>query len=101
MDAIARRTEENVCCEPPLRKRKKEQLSITAAMAHAACTTALDVGADAILTVSQRGLTAQMVSRFRPGHNGGGAAAGSAGAAADGALLGRGTHYDALCQQHG
>ena len=66
MDAIARRTEENVCCEPPLRKRKKEKLSITAAVAHAACTTALDVGADAILTVSQRGLTAQMVSRFRP-----------------------------------
>ena len=66
MDAIARRTEENVCCEPPLRKRKKEKLSITAAVAHAACTTALDVGADAILTVSQGGITAQMVSRFRP-----------------------------------
>ena len=35
-------------------------------MAHAACTTARDIGADAILSVSQRGITAQMVSRFRP-----------------------------------
>ena len=38
----------------------------TAATAHAACTTAEDIGADAILTVSQGGITAQMVSRFRP-----------------------------------
>ena len=39
---------------------------MTAATAHAACTTAEDIGADAILTVSQGGITAQMVSRFRP-----------------------------------
>ena len=44
----------------------KTRLSITAATAHAACTTAMDIGADAILTVSQSGVTAQMVSRFRP-----------------------------------
>ena len=44
----------------------KQKLSISAAMAHAACTTARDIGADAILSVSQRGITAQMVSRFRP-----------------------------------
>lgn len=44
----------------------KAHLSITAATAHAACTTAMDIGADAILTVSQAGITAQMVSRFRP-----------------------------------
>ena len=66
MDAIARRTEANIDCDKPIRKAKKTKLSITAATAHAACTTALDVGADAILTVSQRGVTAQMVSRFRP-----------------------------------
>lgn len=40
-------------------------MSITAATAHAACTTALDIGADAILTVSQRGTAAQMIGRFR------------------------------------
>ncbi len=35
--------------------------------AHAACTTAQEIGADAILTVSQRGTTARLVSRFHPG----------------------------------
>lgn len=66
MDAIAVRTEVNIDRAKPLKVSGKERLSITAAMAHAACTTAMDIGADAILTVSQRGVTAQMVSRFRP-----------------------------------
>ena len=66
MDAIALRTEANIDRAKPLKVSGKERLSITAAMAHAACTTAMDIGADAILTVSQRGVTAQMVSRFRP-----------------------------------
>ena len=66
MDAIALRTEANIDRAKPLRVSGKERLSITTAMAHAACTTAMDIGADAILTVSQRGVTAQMVSRFRP-----------------------------------
>ena len=66
MDAIALRTEANIDCDTPVKNGKKTKLSITAATAHAACTTALDIGADAILTVSQRGTTAQMVSRFRP-----------------------------------
>ena len=95
MDAIARKTESNIdciqahgaCC--PTRTR----LSITAATAHAACTTAEDIGADAILTVSQRGITAQMVSRFRPGRHGGGPAAGPPGPAPDGPVLGPGAHY--------
>lgn len=65
MDAIAQRTEANIGCGKPV-KNSGKRLSITAATAHAACTTALDIGADAILTVSQRGVTAQMVSRFRP-----------------------------------
>ena len=66
MDAIALRTEANIDRAKPLKVSGKERLSITTAMAHAACTTAMDIGADAILTVSQRGVTAQMVSRFRP-----------------------------------
>ncbi len=67
MDAIARRTEMNMHVDP-LRpsKNRENRLSVTAATAHAACTTAMEIGADAILTVSQRGITAQMVSRFRP-----------------------------------
>jgi len=64
MDAIALRTEASIRYDPPVKWASK--LSITAATAHAACTTALDIGADAILTVSKGGITAQMVSRFRP-----------------------------------
>ena len=67
MDAIAQRTEGEI----DYTKRMKglagsSRLSIAAATAHAACTTAADIGADAVITVSQRGTTAQMVSRFRP-----------------------------------
>ena len=67
MDAIAVRTEGEI----DYTKRMKglagsSRLSIAAATAHAACTTAADIGADAVITVSQRGTTAQMVSRFRP-----------------------------------
>lgn len=65
MAAIARRTEANLPHGGPDHVSGRK-LSITAATAHAACTTALDIGADAVLTVSQRGTTAKMVSRFRP-----------------------------------
>ena len=64
MDAIALKTESSIDCSKRV-KMDGKKMSITAATAHAACTTALDIGADAILTVSQRGTTAQMVSRFR------------------------------------
>lgn len=68
MDAIAKRTESDINYEKRMKKlAKNNRLSVAAATAHAACTTAMDVGADAILTVSQRGITAQLVSRFRPG----------------------------------
>lgn len=66
MRDIAIRTEEDMEHAKAISVVGEEHLSISAAMAHAACTTARDIGADAILSVSQRGLTAQMVSRFRP-----------------------------------
>ena len=66
MDAIARKTESNIDCSRVAMLPARTHLSVTAATAHAACTTAADIGADAILTVSQGGVTAQMVSRFRP-----------------------------------
>ena len=65
MDAIALKTESTMDYNR-FNTAPKGRLSITAATAHAACTTAEDIGADAILTVSQGGVTAQMVSRFRP-----------------------------------
>ena len=66
MDAIARKTESHTDDARLLGLRCRNRMNITAATAHAACTTAKDIGADAILTVSQAGITAQMVSSFRP-----------------------------------
>lgn len=39
---------------------------VTNAISHATCTTALDLKASAIVTVTQTGHTARMISRFRP-----------------------------------
>jgi pyruvate kinase len=40
--------------------------SVTNAISHACCTTALDLEATVIITVTQSGHTARMLSRFRP-----------------------------------
>lgn len=40
--------------------------SVTNAISHATCTTAQDLKASAIITVTQTGHTARMISRFRP-----------------------------------
>ena len=67
MDAIARRTEADINYAKRMRAAPAEKhLSIAAATAHAACTTAMDIGADAILTVSRSGATARLVSKFHP-----------------------------------
>jgi pyruvate kinase len=67
MDAIALRTESQIDYTKRMNRQSgSSRLSIAAATAHAACTTAADIGADAVITGSQRGTTAQMVSRFRP-----------------------------------
>lgn len=42
------------------------QPSITNAISHATCTTAMDLHASAIVTVTESGHTARMISRFRP-----------------------------------
>ncbi len=42
------------------------QISVTNAISHATCTTAMDLNAAAIITVTQSGQTARMISRFRP-----------------------------------
>ena len=44
----------------------ESRLSVSAAMAHAACTTASDIHASAIITVSKSGETARLLSRCRP-----------------------------------
>ncbi len=67
MVKIAERTEEFIdykalfnAVEPRLDK------SVINAISHATCTTAHDLGAAAIVTVTRTGSTARMVSRFRP-----------------------------------
>lgn len=46
--------------------RDSTRLTISAAVSHAACTTASDIGASAIITASKSGETARLLSRFRP-----------------------------------
>lgn len=41
--------------------------SISDAISHSSCTTAMDLNARAVLTATKRGYTARMISRFRPG----------------------------------
>lgn len=43
------------------------QTTITSAISHATCTTALDLEASAILTVTKSGKTAKFISKYRPG----------------------------------
>lgn len=43
-----------------------EKKSITTAIAYATCTTAMDLGAAAIITVTLSGYTAESISRFKP-----------------------------------
>ena len=69
MNAIALRTEADInhAKRMAMQSSGRGRLSVAAATAHAACTTAQEIGADAIITVSQSGTTARLVSRFHPG----------------------------------
>jgi pyruvate kinase len=44
-----------------------EDVDITTAISHATCTTAMDLNAAAIITVTMSGFTAGMISRYKPG----------------------------------
>ena len=64
MSAIAERTENE---EHYRAQRHAEiQISVSDATAHAACLTAKDVNAAAIVTVSESGTTARLLSKYRP-----------------------------------
>lgn len=67
MAKIAERTERDIDYIEKFRKRDiPERPDVTSAISHATCTTAHDLGAVAILTVSKTGQTARMISKFRP-----------------------------------
>lgn len=67
MSAIAERTEQEGF---HLRSRTMDsnpgKISVSDATAHAACLTARDVNAAAIVTVSESGTTARLLSKYRP-----------------------------------
>ena len=67
MSAIAERTEtENHARVEYLTEAINGKISVSDATAHAACLTAKDVNAAAIVTVSESGTTARLLSKYRP-----------------------------------
>lgn len=67
MAAIAERTEADINYFGRMRNMTPDiRLGIGGATAHAACTTATDTNASAIITVTKSGATPRLISRFRP-----------------------------------
>ncbi len=68
MSKIAERTEADIDYKARLQKiTTNGAYDITKAISHATCTTAMDLDAKAIITVTMSGFTANMISRYKPG----------------------------------
>ncbi len=67
MARIAERTEQAIDYNGRMKRRENiENFDITTAISHATCTTAMDLKAGAIITVTISGFTAGMISRYKP-----------------------------------
>lgn len=67
MAQIAERTERDINYRRRFLERSDYSTpDVTNAISHATCTTAYDVGASAIITVTWSGSTARMISKYRP-----------------------------------
>lgn len=67
MNRIAIKTEEDIDYAGRLKKIDEEKVEdITTAISHATCTTAADLDAKAIITVTMSGQTAERISRYKP-----------------------------------
>ena len=68
MSAIAVRAEESISYQDRFNtiNASTHKLSIPDAVSHAACSTAIDIGAKAIVTVTKSGQTARYISKWRP-----------------------------------
>lgn len=67
MARIARRTEEALQYREVFHHRSNEsQETVTDAISQAVCNASLDLGTSAIITATESGYTAQMVSKYRP-----------------------------------
>jgi len=67
MATIARRTEHDIDYKKRFRNRDVDDIiNVTNAISHATCTTAHDLDAKAVITVTKSGVTARMISKYRP-----------------------------------
>ncbi|WP_066495872.1 pyruvate kinase [Abyssisolibacter fermentans] len=66
MSNIAKKIETTIDYERILKKKAYRTISVTNAISHATCTTALELGVAAIITATSSGYTARAVSKFRP-----------------------------------
>ncbi|MBR2988411.1 MAG: pyruvate kinase, partial [Clostridia bacterium] len=66
MAKIAQKTEGSINYKTRFERHEQPITNITDAVSHSTCAAAFDLGAKAIITVSQSGYTARKVSRFRP-----------------------------------
>lgn len=68
MAKIAERAERDIDYGGRMKKNAfAQKADITTAISHATCTTAMDLNAAAIITVTMSGFTAGMISRYKPG----------------------------------
>ncbi len=67
MDRIACRTEADIDYKGRFKKvSDKDSISISTAIAHTCCSTAMDLKAAAIITVTMSGFTAGLISKYKP-----------------------------------
>lgn len=67
MARIAERTEQDIDYNSRMKRREHiKNFDVTTAISHATCTTAMDLQAAAIITVTISGFTAGMISRYKP-----------------------------------
>ncbi len=67
MAKIAERTEQDIDYNGRMKKRENiDNFDVTTAISHATCTTAMDLKAEAIITVTISGFTAGMIARYKP-----------------------------------
>lgn len=67
MAKIAERTEEDIDYNGRMKRREHiDNFDVTTAISHATCTTAMDLKASAIITVTISGFTAGTIARYKP-----------------------------------
>jgi len=67
MATIALDTEADIDYRKRFRERRgREHLSVADAISHSACLTAIDIEATALITVTRSGMSARLLSKYRP-----------------------------------